>query len=167
MHIFSDDFNAIVTKVVRKKDLDSVQMMGFICGFLPRNEWFLMSQWGTPHTSVPYIWVMWHSMRKEMSKRRARVWAARPESPDICLANSLNLKPLNNINRFFKAAFLQLYVNNACQYFTFIYLRPPAGRQYGMSISQQPLNRSLPNFQQLLLMLNEGKVESFSSFAYG
>ena len=30
-------------------------------------------------------------------------------------------------------------------------LRPPAGRQYGMSISQQPLNRSLPNFQQLLL----------------
>ena len=46
-------------------------------------------------------------------------------------------------------------------------LRPPAGRQYGMSISQQPLNRSLPNFQQLLLMANEGKVESFSSFAYG
>ena len=46
-------------------------------------------------------------------------------------------------------------------------LRPPAGRQYGMSISQQPLNRSLPNFQQLLLMSNEGKVESFSSFAYG
>ena len=47
------------------------------------------------------------------------------------------------------------------------YLRPPVGRQYGMSISQQPLNRSLPNFQQLLLMSNEGKVESFSSFAYG
>ena len=48
-----------------------------------------------------------------------------------------------------------------------VVLRPPAGRQYGMSISQQPLNRSLPNFQQLLLMSNEGKVESFSSFAYG
>ena len=46
-------------------------------------------------------------------------------------------------------------------------LRPPAGRQYGVPISQQPLNRSLPNFQQLLLMSNEGKVESFSSFAYG
>ena len=46
-------------------------------------------------------------------------------------------------------------------------VRPPAGRQYGMSISQQPLDRSLPNFQQLLLMSNEGKVESFSSFAYG
>ena len=46
-------------------------------------------------------------------------------------------------------------------------LRPPAGRQYGMPISQQPLNRSLPNFQQLLLMSNEDKVESFSSFAYG
>ena len=46
-------------------------------------------------------------------------------------------------------------------------LRPPAGRQYGMSISQQPFNRSLPYFQQLLLMSNEGEVESFSSFAYG
>ena len=40
--------------------------------------------------------------------------------------------------------------------FTFVTsLRPPAGRQYGMSMSQQPLNRSLPNFQQLLLMSNE------------
>ena len=37
-------------------------------------------------------------------------------------------------------------------------LRPPAGRQYGMSISQQPLNRSLPNFQQLLLMKAKLKV---------
>ena len=45
-------------------------------------------------------------------------------------------------------------------------LRPPAGRQYRMPISQQPFNRSLPNFQQLLLMSNEGKVENFSSFAY-
>ena len=41
----------------------------------------------------------------------------------------------------------------------YIILRPPAGRQYHMLISQQPLNRSLPNFQQVLLMLNEGKVE--------
>ena len=46
-------------------------------------------------------------------------------------------------------------------------LRPPAGRQYRMPISQQPFNRSLPNFQQLLLVSNEGKVEKFSSFAYG
>ena len=46
-------------------------------------------------------------------------------------------------------------------------LRPPAGRQYRMPISQQPFNRSLPNFQQLLLISNEGKVENFSSFAYG
>ena len=46
-------------------------------------------------------------------------------------------------------------------------LRPPAGRQYRMPISQQPFNRTLPNFQQLLLMSNEGKVENFSSFAYG
>ena len=28
-------------------------------------------------------------------------------------------------------------------------LRPPAGRQYCMPISQEPLKRSLPNFQQL------------------
>ena len=41
-------------------------------------------------------------------------------------------------------------------------LRPPAGRQYSMLISQQPLDRSLPTFQQLLLMSNEGKVENFS-----
>ena len=46
-------------------------------------------------------------------------------------------------------------------------LRPPAGRQYRMLISPQPFNRSLSNLQQLLLMSNEGKVENFSSFAYG
>ena len=46
-------------------------------------------------------------------------------------------------------------------------LRPPAGRQYCMPISQEPLNRSLPNCQQLLHLSNEGKVESFSSFASG
>ena len=45
-------------------------------------------------------------------------------------------------------------------------LRPPAGRQYRMPISQQPFNRSLQNFQQLLLS-NDGKVENFSSLAYG
>ena len=45
-------------------------------------------------------------------------------------------------------------------------LRPPAGRQYRMPMSQQPFNRSLPNFQQLLLMSNEGNVDNFSSFAF-
>ena len=60
------------------------------------------------------------------------------------------------------------YKQNLTYFFSFlVVLRPPAGRQYCMPISQQPINRSLPNFQQLLLMSNEGKVESFSSFAYG
>ena len=39
-------------------------------------------------------------------------------------------------------------------------LRGSASRQYCMPISQQPFNRSLPNFQQLLLMSNGGKVEN-------
>ena len=49
-------------------------------------------------------------------------------------------------------------------------LRPPAGRQMTilpMPISQQPLIRSSPNFQQLLLMSNKGKLVNFNSFAHG
>ena len=65
------------------------------------------------------------------------------------------------MNQFFHNRNFRISINTSQ-----LFLRPPAGRQYCMPISQQPLNRSLPNFQQLLLMWNEGKVESFSSFAY-
>ena len=49
-----------------------------------------------------------------------------------------------------------------------IILWPPAGRQMTtlpMPISQQPYNRSSPNFQQLLS--NKGKLVNFSSLHMG
>ena len=75
----------------------------------------------------------------------------------------------------FKVPRMSRFIPTFCYFFlllSYFYpiLRPPAGRQMTtlpMPISQQPLNRSSPNFQQLLLMSNKGKLVSFSSFAHG